>query len=143
MSIAIVGLALADSGAKFATAADPVLHERQGWAGPVEIKIDTKNGPVGVQAMTNGELAVHKLDRDDGWTITYIELGLRIHFGGRVFARSDGAMRMAELMLAVCPSWKGIFDESVPDVLRAARATVSKAYTEAEERGEILRDLVF
>jgi hypothetical protein len=143
MSTAVIGLIAVDPTAPFARTADPALLPREGWDGPVEINLDTSFGRVAVPAMIKGELAVHNLVRDKGWTITVIQYGQRIHFGGRVFARADDAMAMAERMMSAHARWRDFFDHTAPDIPMQVREAINGEYQAAERRGEILRDRVF
>jgi hypothetical protein len=125
---------------------DNILHDRAGWFRDT-LTVPSTTGPREVDAIFDGKgLAVHRMIVEDGYgdgfCISDAESGLRLSYGGRVFASSDYAAKMAEdffdvmFDLAYCARIGSTLAEQ-------SRETMRKAHEAAERRGETLSTLVY
>lgn len=120
--------------------AEAALCDREGWERRT-IPVMDDGKPTTMEAMCRGELAVSRmLGGEEGFAISLASTGWRISSGGRVFARCEAAMVVAEGMMAACGGWA---DAQHGDYTDAQRHAVIALTDAAEWRGEILLDRVY
>jgi hypothetical protein len=143
LMIASFGLQVADPTITWPQQSESALCEPSaGWTKDAVALSTSKAKPVVVDALCYGELCVHRMVDDEGFTITTKANGLRIFSRGRIFARCQDAMAMAEYMTTLYSGWTE-HTGGVRNVPSNVGAEFTKAHDEAERRGEILRDMVF
>lgn len=116
------------------------LTDRAGWERrTIPVLMAGEAGEI--EAMCRGELAANVMAEGEGFAISLASCGLRLSYGGRVFARCDDAMVAAEAMMMCKEPWESV---RASGRYTPFQAEFLRGIMEAAERcGQILLDQVF
>lgn len=118
---------------------DLTFEAKDGWE-LATLQTKRLGEPIEVPALVKGQLAINHMLDSHGFTISLRKSGGRLSMGGRVFASSRAAMRVADVMIAEGGDWDEVWET---DFTHAQRRLFGRLMDEAEGAGEVFEDLVY
>lgn len=136
--IALIGLNFLDTTIKWPLCAETELLDRNGWERKY-IDLSCSYGKENVEAMIKREFAVHKMVKSEGFTTSIASTGLRLHYGGRVFANSNDAMELVEKLQLLHNNFEEVYNKRPRNILNIFGELMKKA----EREGKILKNITY
>lgn len=118
---------------------DLTFEAKDGWE-LATLQTKRLGEPIEIPALVKGQLAVNAMLDTHGFTISLRKSGGRLSMGGRVFASSKSAMRVADVMISDGGDWDEAWET---DFTNMQRDLFSRLMDEAEDAGEVFEDLVY